>query len=257
MKAANITDEAYFKDKMLEAQELRDTSTANVNAFLEQRTYAFERMYKINELTKTLESNERLLEARRNDIVKLKEEKAAVATALNEAKAALQNHSVPEIAEFEKLKAQIAELEATKSKQEKRIANFQNEQNFFRDNYQRSSIQVDELNLKNTELESELEIWKRKADANIVAVHAEDAKFRGEDTARTIKDLKATIEMQQWQMRQLDKQLLEAQRDKGGRNMRGNSTMPGSPRPGTTSRAGSPAAGVVPVSGRFERFRDA
>jgi chromosome segregation ATPase len=185
------------------------------------------------------------LEARTNELAKLREEKAIVDAELTMARAALSSSSVPEVAEFQKLKDELNAAKLENDKLQRRIASAQNDMDFMRTNYQKASTSAAEMRNELEELKASNAILARKASDNAVEIHRIQASSEIKQLSQRISELegeKAECE------RELEKKSDELRTLLNGRRTtRGTSMPPRSPRMGTMSpgQSGRPMARVL------------
>lgn len=185
---------------------------------------------------------------------KLKEHNMELERELKAAREKLEDSSNPEIAAFEKLRAEKEQLKQRADAQERKIKSLTQDFDFTRQQYQNASSAAAELASKNTELEEEVKSLRRKASE-------EAAKLRGMSNKIEVEQHLATIDRLSLDMEDLKEQLRTKHRGRGMVTRTG-SVAPRSPRIGNSSpprsRANSrtPASrGGSPVRSIFDRAR--
>lgn len=203
------------------------------------------------------------IEARINEIAKLKEDKVNAERELGTARIALTNSAVPEVAQLAKTEEQLRTLQADKERLEKRISNMQKDFEFTRDSYQKASSYTTELRNEVLELQEQNTILLRKASENSIRVAEIQRASEATDREERIDELEALLRDRDQELRKKTEELKI--KTNGRRETRGTS-VPRSPRMGSGamsprprfaqpaggSRGGSPAPGDA-----REGFRDA
>ncbi|KAG0646630.1 Histone deacetylase complex 1 subunit 3, partial [Hyphodiscus hymeniophilus] len=141
-------------------------------------------------------------DARTAELTRLKEQKALADTELAAARTALLNSSIPEVAELQKLKSELAAARADIEKAQKKIASGQNDMEFMRTNYQTASSAAAEMRNELDELKSQNAILARKASDNAVEIH----RIQSESTTKQYLQLISNLEVEKAAMeRELEK----------------------------------------------------
>ncbi|KAI7476893.1 hypothetical protein KC351_g9198 [Hortaea werneckii] len=182
----------------------------------------------------------------------LKQERTALNSRLDDANARLQNHSVPELGELEKVRLQAERVQAEKEQLEKRLKSAQEENEYSRAGYQTASQSAQSLSSQNTELENQILMLQKTATG-------EQAKLRemGHDAhSRTLQEenrkLKFMLKDRETIMKFKDEEIARLKEANRGRMSTRGSSVPRSPRIGSPakmdgvrgggSRQASPAA---------------
>ncbi|RMZ17011.1 hypothetical protein D0862_00982 [Hortaea werneckii] len=182
----------------------------------------------------------------------LKQERTALNSRLDDANVRLQNHSVPELGELEKVRLQAERVQAEKEQLEKRLKSAQEENEYSRAGYQTASQSAQTLSSQNTELENQVLMLQKTATG-------EQAKLRdmGYDAySRSLQEenrkLKAMLKDRETIMKFKDEEIARLKEANRGRMSTRGSSVPRSPRIGSPakmdgvrgggSRQASPAA---------------
>ena len=185
---------------------------------------------------------------------KLKEDNVRLERELAATREKLEQSSIPEIAEFEKLRAEKEQLKEKAEAQERKINSLTQDFEFTRQQYQNASSAAAELASKNSDLEVEVQSLRRKASE-------EAAKLRTISNKIEVEQHLAMIDQLQREVEELKDQARAKHRGRGMVTRTG-SVAPRSPRIGNSppprSRATSrtPASrGGSPVRSIFDRAR--
>ncbi|KAI7358067.1 hypothetical protein KC320_g1347 [Hortaea werneckii] len=182
----------------------------------------------------------------------LKQERTALNSRLDDANVRLQNHSVPELGELEKVRLQAERVQAEKEQLEKRLKSAQEENEYSRAGYQTASQSAQTLSSQNTELENQVLMLQKTTTG-------EQAKLRdmGYDAySRSLQEenrkLKAMLKDRETIMKFKDEEIARLKEANRGRMSTRGSSVPRSPRIGSPakmdgvrgggSRQASPAA---------------
>lgn len=197
------------------------------------------------------ESNEALIkrgEQRDAAIEKLKEEKTAMQDELNAARTALTGSDIPQVADLAKKDEEIRTLRETIAKQEKKIADADNNVEFVKQQYQQASTAA---LTASSELEAKDEIiadLTRKADDNRVICAQAQAASEKEESDQRISELEALLQDREDELARKREELKVrgTRREMRGGSVPRSPAMVASPRvTGSRSRAGSPAVGEL------------
>ena len=189
-----------------------------------------------HEITKTIAAQNKLTMERDTkdaELAHLRAEKAIVDAELAEARATLSSSSIPEIAEQSRLKEELAKANAEKQRLQKRISSMQNDYDYIRDIYQKSSSKAAEAANELREVRAEMELLREKADANIVRVHEIQRDNEIATYLQRLKQKTATIvELE----REVDRKVEELKAVMNGRRATRGTSVPRSPRMGGASK---------------------
>lgn len=175
---------------------------------------------------------DQLVQTRVQELLKAKEEKAALETELAAARAAISNSSVPEAAALVQAEDKIKSLEEENSKLTKKADSVQNTLNYIQDAYQKQSSHLTELQSELQDLTRENEILKRQASDNKVKIAEIQGKYATEQLNERIDELEAQLRET---VRDRDKTKEELRiRTNGRRETRGTS-IPRSPAMGNSA----------------------
>ncbi|RDW71476.1 hypothetical protein BP6252_08039 [Coleophoma cylindrospora] len=219
-----------------------------------------------NKATKEATTLAQRLEARNTELAKIKAEKSFLDGEFAEARAQLANSSNPEIAEVQKLKDDVRQMEEENAKLQKKLATAQKDLEYAREMYQKKSNDASELNQEITDLKSTKEVLQRTATSNIVRIHEIQSASEAKQLQARISELETVVKQRDWELERTREELKI--RSNGRRETRGastprsprmaNGTM--SPRPverilgNSRSRATSPSASgptIPPIDATF------
>lgn len=188
--------------------------------------------YDLAETNNTMNTLRQKLEARVLDANKLREEKAVLSADLAAARQALASSEVPDIAEFNKLKEDLATARGEIDRYQKRITNLNSEMEYMRSNYQNASSAAADAQSEISILREDNAVLKRKASSNAREIHAIQASEEIKQHLQRIKGLEAAkTEL----MKELEKKSEELNALKNGRRSTRGTSVPRSPRMGTMS----------------------
>ncbi|KAH7324064.1 class II histone deacetylase complex subunits 2 and 3-domain-containing protein [Rhexocercosporidium sp. MPI-PUGE-AT-0058] len=195
------------------------------------------------------------------EVIKLREQNAEMEAELSAAKTALATLAIPEIAEFAKLKEDVANAKLETEREHKRYLSANNDLEYLRSQFQTSSSSAAEHSNELRTLQEQLAFFRERSEFDKVRVHEiqssnENAGLRQENTElkARLKDLERDFEKKQDELKAVTN---------GRRATRGTS-VPQSPRMGNQnspstrpiarvlhsgSRGNSPAPGEVRIPG--------
>ncbi|PNS16536.1 HDA1 complex subunit 3 [Sphaceloma murrayae] len=174
--------------------------------------------------------------AGRDEVInKLKGERDGYRAQLDEAKAALHSHVVPEIAEVEKLKSRVEELEREKGKMEARIENARKDAEYVRGLYQEASGKAAALAEEKSDLESSVEDLERRAGSAAAAARAASKDKAGQILRAEVKRLKLELGDREKVLNRKDEEIARLKEKERGRMGTRGGSVPRSP-----GRLGSP-----------------
>ncbi|EME82356.1 uncharacterized protein MYCFIDRAFT_82279 [Pseudocercospora fijiensis CIRAD86] len=252
--------EQQLQDRLQNAQNRLEEHTKA----LEDLQYRYEdQRKKLVEVTRERDSanNEAQLAVQRvigadANNTNLRAERTQLKDALADANQRLLEHSVPERAEFERLRVLVEQFKIDKDKAEKRTEATMKDLEWTRSMYQDTSSRAIELANQNRDLESKLAEAMDKAQGE--AARAREISLQGHNKAleRENTRLRLTLKNRDAALKFKDEELLRLKDSGRGRiGTRQNSVPPRSPRVGSPmkgrgSRAASPAAGDVSLKGK-------
>jgi chromosome segregation ATPase len=186
---------------------------------------------------------------------------------LKEARIALSSSTIPEKAQFNKLKDEIVALKDKIMRLEKRALSAANEQAFFSNQYQIASAEAHQASLQNKTYEEELKALRPKCAANAVEIHQ---IYNNSESLQHLEKIKDLTEENAEYERDLERKTEELKALTNGRRATRGTSVPRSPRlgagtmsPGTSavrrvlahgSRGNSPAPSEF---GRNAQFGEA
>ena len=195
--------------------------------------------YRNNELTEAATRMEEKYEKLLSDCTEAREERKKVQGLLSEAQARLEESSIPEVAELQRLRNENQKLSDNKSAAERRATSAQEDRDYAQRVYQDASSSAVQAKERVTQLESQLTQYQSLASG-------EASRLRTQNNEDEIKQYEAALEKANAELEDLKEQL-KKRGDRGrGMNTRAGSTQPRSPRPGnspTRSRGNSRAPG--------------
>jgi chromosome segregation ATPase len=199
-----------------------------------------------------------IIEKRVADNVKLREEKASLLIELTEARTALSNSTVPDLAKLGEAQDQVRAITAEKERLEKRVTSMQREVEFTRDSYQKASSYSSELSNEINELRAENDTLKRKATENILRIAEIQRNNEAKEQAARIDELEALLRDREME---LHKKYEELKIKTNGRRETRGTSVPRSPRIGAGGVSPRPhfartAAGSRGGSPAPEGYRD-
>lgn len=183
---------------------------------------------------------ERKREAQTKDIATAKESRRIVEQELQEARTALLASPVSAIAELERARAEVRQLQAEKALLERKIGYANNETEVTRKAYQEASSAAVDSASQISQLESENKVLQSRASTSAADLAAITQRNENVAIRNQIAGLEATLKDREEVLRRKDEELRELRRGRG-MGTRGTSAKPGgSPR---GSRGVSPVAG--------------
>ena len=201
----------------------------------------------LNEATSRANMLQQRLDARVADLTKLKEEKANSDAQLAAARAELTSSTIPEVAELNRLREEVAKAQAEGERHQKRISNMQNELEYMRMNYQQASTAASEAATELNEVKAELATAQVKASENARRIHEIQASSEMKQYVARIRELEAEKAEAE---RELEKRSDELKAMLNGRRATRGTSVPRSPRMGTMSPGSRPMARVLSVGSR-------
>ncbi|KZF20337.1 hypothetical protein L228DRAFT_250016 [Xylona heveae TC161] len=180
--------------------------------------------------------SERRRETQLGEISKLKDEKASLQKELDDARTALANSTVPEIAELETARAEARHNLEAKLHFERKVDSVQRDFEFTRTQYQNASSAAFEASQETASLRDENEALKQKASGEAVKLKQMNAERANSLHLDRISELEATLLERDELIKKKDEDLTRL-RGRGGLTTRATS-VPRSPR--SVSRASSP-----------------
>lgn len=184
--------------------------------------------------------SERKQEAHTNEIAALKENRKTLEQELQAAHAALLASPVSAIAELERARAEILQLQAEKAVLARKVGYANSETEVARKAYQEASSSAVDSASQINQLESENKVLQSKASTSAAELAAITQRNENAVIRNQMLGLEATIKDREEMLRKKDEELRELKRGRG-MGTRGTSAMPGgSPR---GSRGVSPVAG--------------
>ena len=171
-------------------------------------------------------------ESRDTELSKVCVDKAALEAELSAARELLATSSVPEIADFEKLRADIQIQRAENERLQKRISSMQNEVEYMRSQYQGASNSAADLANELTDLKAENAILTRKASDNARQIHEIQASSEIAQHLERITELEDQLAERD---REVEKKNEELKSLLNGRRATRGTSVPRSPRMGTMS----------------------
>lgn len=188
----------------------------------------------------------------------LRTERDELKTSLMTAQAALLNHSIPERAEFERLRQTTEQAVKDKADLERRLKTAQDDLDYARDMYQTSSSQAQALASQTQDLENRLSHAQNRATGEQARARQMTLDTQARNMARENKQLKQRLQERETSLRVKDEELSKLREVSRGRMGTRGSSVPRSPRMaspmklaggGSGSRQGSPAAGDLRSKG--------
>lgn len=163
---------------------------------------------------------------------------------LAELQSRLELHENPTIAEIAAKDARISSLEKEVVALTNRVANTQKDFDFTRQAYQQASNAAAEMQGETSELQSELDKLRIKAESR----SAEYRRLRDEDVTRELRKenfrLKTELRLQEKVLERIETDHAELKKTRAGAQTRASSAAPRSPRGFPGSRGASPATGL-------------
>lgn len=199
---------------------------------------------------------------RMNDLNKtasaLRAERDELKTNLMTCQAALLNHSVPERADFERLRQDKEQAVKEKADFERRLKTAQDDLDYARDMYQTSSSQAQALASQTKDLENRLSHTQNRATGEQARARQMTLDAQAKNMARENKQLRQRLEERETSLKLKDEELAKLREASRGRMGTRGSSVPRSPRMASpmklaagspSSRQGSPAAGDLRSKG--------
>ncbi|RDW83023.1 hypothetical protein BP5796_04514 [Coleophoma crateriformis] len=195
-----------------------------------------------NKATKEATTLAQRLEARNTELAKIKAEKTFLDGEFAEARAQLANSSNPEIAELQKLKDDIRQMEEENTKLQKKLVTAQKDLEYAREMYQKKSNDASELNQEITDLKATKELLQRTATSNLVRIHEIQSASEAKQLQARISELEIVVKQRDWELERTREELKI--RSNGRRETRGAST-PRSPRMGNGTMSPRPVERIL------------
>ena len=254
LKASHAEREAVLQETLQRTQkQLEDYTSAlsDLQTRYEHYTRNITTLRREKAELETAATNaERRREAQTNEIATLKESRRMVEQELQAARTALLASPVPAIAELERARAEVRQLQAEKALLERKMGYAHNETEVARKAYQEASSAAVDSASQISQLESENKVLQSRAltsaaDLAAITQRNENAAIRNQ-----IAGLEATVKDREEVLRRKDEELRELKRGRG-MGTRGTSAKPGgSPR---GSRGVSPVAGEPMLRGNSNK----
>ncbi|KAI7183429.1 hypothetical protein KC324_g7973 [Hortaea werneckii] len=182
----------------------------------------------------------------------LKQDRTALNSRLEDANVRLQNHSVPELGELEKVRLQAEHARAEKEQLEKRLKSAQEENEYSRAGYQTASQSAQSLSSQNTELENQVLMLQKTATGEQAKLRDMGYDAHSKSLQEENRKLKAMLKDRETVMKFKDEEIARLKEANRGRMSTRGSSVPRSPRIGSPakmdgvrgggSRQASPAA---------------
>ncbi|KAF4555162.1 Hypothetical protein D9617_3g022340 [Elsinoe fawcettii] len=196
------------------------------------------------------------LSSRDSIISKVKSERDAYKLQVEEAKAALHNHTVPEVAEVEKLKTRVEEAEKDKLRLEGRVESARKEAEYVRSLYQDASSKAATMAEEKAEMESRVEELEKKASKRIQQARLASKDGANQALRKEIRKLRLEVADRERVLKVKDEEMTRLKEKERGRMGTRGGSVPRSPgrlgspmrlepprSSGVASRAGSPRRG--------------
>lgn len=223
---------------------LKNARIREIESDLEDLQFRFEEQSKqkrqlvsdLNQVRSDLESSEKRKEARDITIDKLKEERRELQTHLEQARAALTESAIPDVAATEKLRQEAEQAQADKQKAEKDLARSTDLNGYLHEVYSQKSTETAQLANENAEMESRIKMLEKQASGEIAKARQQFQDEQRKRTATENAKLKAQVNNLTALLSRKEEEL---RNKKAGVGTRAGS-VPRSPRVGPASRANSP-----------------
>lgn len=171
-------------------------------------------------------------EARTAELATVREAKALIDAELSAAREALSSSTIPEIADFNKLRDELSVAHVENERLQKRMSNMQSEIEYMRGNYQNASSAGADAANEVIGLKEENAILARKASENARRIHEIQASSELRQHLERIDELEnQVIELD----REIEKKDAELKSLFNGRRATRGTSVPRSPRMGTMS----------------------
>jgi hypothetical protein len=243
IKAVEDRAQATIRDKDNTArererrlQEIERDFDLQMNRFEDQSFKLRGLQTELEDAKTALEDSRTLRQRREETISVLKEENNNLKAQLTEARSALENGLVPEVAELERLRREKEEAELGRQKSEKDLANERSLGSYLRAEYSTASSRAMELGAENEDLLAQVNSLSKKANGEAVRLKQMNLDTQTTMTMREIDRLKLELKNKDQIIKRNQEEL---QKKRAGVGTRAGS-VPRSPRVGPASRGGSP-----------------
>ena len=243
LKASSVNRISYLENTLNTTKQHLQEHTEALSALqsrFESRTRKFHALrHEKDDLIAAAATSERKREAQANEVASLQEERKRLETELHEAREALRNSTIPEIAQFEQAKTEAQIVAQAKALLERKVASMTQDFEFTRQQYQVASSAAADSTSRVAELETEVALLRQKASGETARLKEVSNKKEMATHLARIAELESMLEERE----ELLKRREEARRGRGMQT-RANSAQPRSPRLGN-SRTASPMPGTV------------
>jgi hypothetical protein len=252
-----LTENELRLQRMLqEAQERLDEHVRALSDLQyrheEQRQNLFKAEQDRDQAIMTAQSSVKRMTENADNVSQLKKERTELQQQLEEAKARLLDHNVPEKREFEALRLAVEKAQAEKKQVEDRLKSAEDQLEYLRNTYQESSRGAQALVSQVSELENEAATLRNQATGEQAKLREMGYNSHTKMLQKENKQLKARLKNYEATLKFKEEELLRANR---GRITTRGSSVPRSPRLGSPmkmgrgSRQASPAAGELKGKG--------